>query len=1076
MKLSKSAIDLLEKRYFNKKYGETDWCQLADRVACAVANAEETIEQKRYWAEQFFNLIHNMEFIPSTPCLINADIEEPGQLSSCFISSLEDNIESIYTVNGECAKIFQKNGGIGFDISPLRPRNSTVETSKGYTIGPVGFMEIFDLTAKKVTENNIRKGAIKIDLEIYHPDIYEFIHCKDDTTKLNNMNISVGITDKFMNAVRNDEVWQLKFPDYSWDKEIYNAEWDGDIESWEAKGYPVKVYKEVKAASLYREIMEAAWKTGEPGVSFIDTMNRANPNPHMGKVRSTNPCLHKDTLMVTDQGLKRIKDCESVSVWNGQKFSESKAWKIGVKDVVLVRTNSGFEYTITPDHRFLLHDQTYCEAKDLLEKKIAFDLSEKEWKGYNPYPNANYNVLGFEFGGGAYHIASGRMKYIYVTRDLDNQVIEMIEKEFNNEFYDDGRLTINIPYGTIYADAFVGGIGSRMIPDWIMALPKKEMAGFIRGLISANGTNLEKYRKIQLVSINKRMLQQAQQMLLLFGIKSKLWVHNKEHEVEFPNGTYTCKESYHLVISKSSYVKYLNEIGFIQDYKNGVPKGSFKQEENYETVVSIEALGQAEVWDFTEPSLHRGVTNGAIVHNCSEFCSIPHNSCNLGSINLSTCGITKDEIIKEVKRRTKIAIRFIDNMITVNKLPLEKIEKVTKAVRSIGLGVMGLSDMFYNLGVKYNSKEAYEFTDLLFKTIKQEAIEASVELASEKGVYNAWTGSLWEEAGIPTRNSNFLSIAPTGSISFLANTSGGIEPNYALVYTRETNDKDKYYIVNPIFEKELIKRGLYSEEILDKVSENNGNCQGISEIPKDMQEVFVTAYDISPEEHIKMVSIIQKYVDLSISKTVNLPESATIGEVMDIYMLAWKEGLKGVTVYRDKCRENQVLTTGKKETQKQENGYVKVTKAMDVAYGKRLKVKTGCGALWLFFFVDENGNLAEIWSQVSSGGCKANIESMSRLISLSFRAGIDPELILDQLSSAFCKNSMDKVGSKSCGHVIAKEIRKFLDANEIIVAVSGFQNNNNTRKNTTNNCPDCGSELKLTEGCIKCNNCGYSKC
>lgn len=289
MKLSKSAIDLLEKRYFNKKYGETDWCQLADRVACAVANAEETIELKRYWAAQFFNLIHNMEFIPSTPCLINADIEEPGQLSSCFISSLEDNIESIYTVNGECAKIFQKNGGIGFDISPLRPRNSTVETSKGYTIGPVGFMEIFDLTAKKVTENNIRKGAIKIDLEIYHPDIYEFIHCKDDTTKLNNMNISVGITDKFMNAVRNDEVWQLKFPDYSWDKEIYNAEWDGDIESWEAKGYPVKVYKEVKAASLYREIMEAAWKTGEPGVSFIDTMNRANPNPHMGKVRSTNP-------------------------------------------------------------------------------------------------------------------------------------------------------------------------------------------------------------------------------------------------------------------------------------------------------------------------------------------------------------------------------------------------------------------------------------------------------------------------------------------------------------------------------------------------------------------------------------------------------------------------------------------------------------------------------------------------------------------------------------------------------------------------------------------------------------------
>lgn len=755
MQLNENAIDLLKKRYFSKELNETTWEQLSKRIALSIADAEETETQKKYWQDKFYDLIYNLKFIPSTPCLINANKENPGQLSSCFIIELRDSIESIYSANSQCAKIFQKNGGVGFDISVLRPRNSVVETSKGYTIGPVGFMEIFDLTAKKVTENNIRKGAIKIDLGVFHPDIYEFIHCKDDITKLNNMNISVGINDAFMRAVENDEMWQLRFPDFSWNKEIYNKEWDGDIEEWESKGYPVVVYKEIKAKDLYKEIMESAWRTGEPGISFVDTMNRANPNPHLGKVRSTNPC--------------------------------------------------------------------------------------------------------------------------------------------------------------------------------------------------------------------------------------------------------------------------------------------------------------------------------------SEFSSIPHNSCNLGSINLANCGDTEHEVINEVRERVKVSVRFLDNMITVNKLPLEKIENVTKTVRSIGLGVMGFADMLYNLNIRYNSQEAYDFTRKLFKAIRDTALETSIALAEEKGVYDAWPNSIWAKKGIKVRNSNFLSIAPTGSISFIAGTSGGIEPNYALVYTRRTNEDDLYYITNPIFKKVLEDRDLYSDELLEKIVNNNGSCQGIPEIPEDIQKVFVTAYDITPKEHIDMVSIIQNYVDLSISKTVNLSEEATVDDIMDLYAYSWKQGLKGVTVYRNNCRKNQVLSVGKVEKPKPkitEAGYVDVEPAMKVAYGKRIKVKTGCGALWLFFFVNEKGELAEIWSQVSGGGCKANIESISRLTSLAFRAKIDPKLILDQLSSAFCKNSMDKVGSKSCAHIIAREIEKFLRENQTIIAVprEKVDNKQSVIDEVRNPCPDCGSQLTSTEGCIKCDNCGYSKC
>lgn len=780
--LTKNAIDLLNKRYFHLSEGEDSWCKLVDRVATAVAEAEP--HNKDCWAANFFDLIYNLKFIPSTPCLMNADKDRPGQLSSCFVLAIKDNIESICEVDAQLAKIFQKNGGAGFNISALRPEKSRVEASNGYSSGPVGFMRKFDFTAEQMTENNTRKGAIKIDLCDWHPDIYKFIHAKDDTTLLKRMNISVSLSDKFMKAVIENRPWTLRFPDYSWNKEIYDKEWNGIIEDWEAKGYPVIEYQTVMARDLYREIMECAWKTGEPGVSFRDTMDRHNPNPHLGRVIGSNPC--------------------------------------------------------------------------------------------------------------------------------------------------------------------------------------------------------------------------------------------------------------------------------------------------------------------------------------AEFVSISYNSCNLGSINLSNL-VTNDElahtsdykqlIVDKLSEIVPIAFRFLDDMITVNRLPLKKIEEVTKSVRSVGLGCMGFADLLYQLGIKYNSEEGYALAETIFETIHNICLRVSQELAQEKGVYPAWEGSTWADKGIRVRNSNFLSIAPTGSISFIANTSGGIEPVYALVMTRTTYEGYKYFIVNPVFERELKKRGLYSDDILEKISQNNGSCQGIKEIPEDMQKVFVTTYDMTPAEHVKMLATIQRHVDLSCSKTVNLPNSATVEDIMNVYIDAWKQGIKGITVYRDGCRENQVLVAGKKEEDKQkvtltQDGYVDVEPAMEVAYGKRIKVKTGCGHLWLFFFVDSKHNLAEIWSQVSGGGCKANIESMSRLVSLAFRAGIDPKHILDQLSSAFCKTSMDNVGSKSCGHVIAKHIKEFLDSNETIIPVD---------KNLIdivedmlydiecNECNKVAVSLEDTtdiveadqedcdhvfdgQGCQTCVKCGYNKC
>ncbi len=1053
--IDSNALDLLKKRYFRN--GENKWEDLCQRVSKAIATAEEKNQQEK-WQKIFYDMMVNLEFIPSTPCLINADENGNGQYSSCFIIELRDNIESIYHAKGECAKIFQKNGGVGFNIGVLRPQGTIVETSHGYSCGPLGFMEEFNLTADIVTRNNVRKGAIKIDLPDWHPDILDFICCKDDTTKLTHMNISVSLSDKFMYAVKNDEDWNLVFPDYSIHKEIYNHEWDGNIEKWIAKGYPVKIYRTLKAKDLYTKIMEHAWKTGEPGVSFRDTMDRFNPNPHLGKVNATNPCLHKDTYMVTENGLEKISKLKS-KIWNGNEFTEARTWKTGVKQIIKIMTKSGYEYITTPDHKFMLKDGTWCEAQNLIGKDIKFEIKEKEWVGFNPYPDVNYEVLGIE----------NEFKDKFKPKNISKPNVSHV---------------INIPYNTIYANAFRDKIENRTIPDWIMQLPKKEMKSFLRGLFSANGTNLKKYHRIQLVSVNTDMLKQVQQMLLLFGIKSKLWYHNKSNDVVFPNGKYLCKQSAHLIISRDSYKKYLDSIGFIQEYKNGYEEYKNKCDEEFETVILISEMGNAEVWDFSEPKLNLGITNGAYVHNCSEFCSIPYNSCNLGSINLTKCVENSKFNYDKFATLIQNSVRFLDDMITVNQLPLNKISEVTKSLRSIGLGVMGLADCLYMLKIPYNKPEGYSFIDELFAFMKNTAIETSIQLAKEKDTYPAWKGSVWQQQNIVIRNSNLLSIAPTGSISFIAGVSSGLEPNFALVYSRKTNEGDIYYITNKIFENELKKRQLYSKELLQKIIDNNGSCIGIKEIPKNIQEVFVVASDISPKQHTEVVGIIQKYVDLSCSKTVNLPKTATVKDIEDIYIYAWELGCKGITVYRDGCRENQTLSVNHQEEETYNINFDSISpikkEGLGETYGTNVKEKVACGNLYLSLFRDSKGNLSEMFINTSKGGiCQSNINAISRLVSLALRSGIKVEAIYDQLIGIKCPacsilRSQGKDINISCPDTIGQYIlEKYKQGNTMII--EKIQRKKKQTKNDKMKCPNCGEQMRMESGCIVCS-CGFSRC
>ncbi len=322
--ITKNAQQLLEKGYFQD--GEKTWSDIAKRVGNAIAQAEVNDTLKKIYSEKFSDIIEKMDFIPSTPCLINAGTNSQ-QLSSCFIIDVKDNIESIYEAKSKMAKIFQKNGGVGLNISALRPEGADVETSKGKSCGTIGFMEEFDLTADVVTRNNLRKGAIKVDLSDFHPDILKFIKCKDDTSKFQRMNISVALSDKFMRAFEEDENWNLEFPDYSKFKNIYDNEWNGDIDDWKEKGYPTKIYQTIKARELYRLIMEHAWKTGEPGVCFLDNMNKDNPNPQLGKTIASNPCSEFVSIPYNSCNLGSINLSNMISeksgILNTKKLKET---------------------------------------------------------------------------------------------------------------------------------------------------------------------------------------------------------------------------------------------------------------------------------------------------------------------------------------------------------------------------------------------------------------------------------------------------------------------------------------------------------------------------------------------------------------------------------------------------------------------------------------------------------------------------------------------------------------------------------------------------------------------------------
>jgi len=480
------------------------------------------------------------------------------------------------------------------------------------------------------------------------------------------------------------------------------------------------------------------------------------------------------------------------------------------------------------------------------------------------------------------------------------------------------------------------------------------------------------------------------------------------------------------------------------------------------------------------PTPHLG--NIESTNPCGEQPLLPYESCNLGSINLVRMLRTKNETVEvdypKLARTVKLAVRFLDNVIDVNKFPLPEIEEMTKKSRKIGLGIMGFADMLIGLGIPYSSNEALELAEDVTKYIQDEATEASRQLAQERGVFPAFEGSVYDHLdGIRVRNATRTTIAPTGTLSLIAGCSSGIEPLFALSYKRNVLDGTGLVEINSCFEQTAKREGFYSEELMQKLAD--GIClSDIDNVPQETKQLFTTAHEIGAQWHVKMQAAFQKFTNNAVSKTVNFPREATRQDIAQVYLQAYEDGLKGITIYRDGSREGQVLTTGKIE-EKTEEIRLAPRKRAKITTGITERITTGCGYIYVTVNSDEWG-ICEVFSHLGkAGGCaSAQLEATCRLVSLALRSEIGVDSIVRQLRGIRCPSIAWEDGKSilSCADAMASVLEKHTDNKGNNGGGTKPIQDYGLAKNIAGQCPDCGSLLVYQEGCFICPGCGYTKC
>ncbi len=1140
MKLTETARRVLEKRYLLKKDGkivETPE-QMFRRVARCIAGVERKYGKSDSFIEKleedFYKLMNTLTFLPNSPTLMNAGTEL-GQLSACFVIPVEDSIEGIFDALKAMAVIQKSGGGTGFSFSRIRPEGDVVRSTGGVASGPVSFMKIFNAATEQIKQGGRRRGANMGILRVDHPDIEKFITAKLDPRELTNFNISVAATDSFMEAVKKDLEYDLINP---------------------RTKQPVR---RVRARQIWKLIIDSAWASGEPGLVFIDRINKANPTPKLGEIEATNPCVAGDTLVSTAWGLipismlaelsevapvkiavdrravNRPEDCVTES--SVEIKSAVSVFRTGVRRVVKVVTHSGLEIKVTPDHR-ILTARGWVKASDLRagkdkvlvqggrgyfsqSRKLPFEVGNRTRgadgrEHVSNLPEEWSWELGFILGmltGGGWLDSTDHVCFSFQKDSIDllHKVKDIVDSWHigSGTVLDRGQEYILSYHSRLLAEFFEKlGVRrveayQREVPWSIFTAPEEAVRGFLCGVFSSDGT--VSYieggdAEVRLASTSVKLLKQIQLLLLNLGVLSRIYADRKP-EASFKNiargsekRSCSSRSCHELAISRGDLVCFLNTVGFAASKLQARARLFLEEAEGKkgcyhrlyaDLVESIEDLGEEEVYDLIEPETHSFIANGIIVHNCGEQPLLPYESCNLGSINLLKVlraeGGRFEVDWDRLRQVVRLAVRFLDNVIDANRYPLPEIEEMTKGNRKIGLGVMGFHDMLIRLGVRYDSEEAEEVADKVMSFIHREAREASIELADEKGAFPNFKHSIYAERGDPPlRNATLTTIAPTGTISIIAGCSSGIEPIFAICYTRRVLE-GAFFEVHPLFEEIAREEGFYSRELIERIAKA-GSLREIEEVPEKWRRLFITAHEIPAEWHVRIQAAFQKHVDNAVSKTINLPSSATREDVEKVFMLAYELGVKGVTVYRDRCREEQVLQKGFPRAELMPRPRPLVTSGMTY------KLRTGCGNLYVTINEDDLG-LCEVFLHIGkSGGCAmAQAEAVGRLISLALRAGVKPEAIVKHLRGIRCHSPSLYQGMQilSCPDAVGIALEKHLKLREKEKGtgvrggeepVSKLGEESQEATVHMGACPECGGQIVYEGRCFVCYFCGYSKC
>ncbi|MFC1863474.1 vitamin B12-dependent ribonucleotide reductase [Thermodesulfobacteriota bacterium] len=521
------------------------------------------------------------------------------------------------------------------------------------------------------------------------------------------------------------------------------------------------------------------------------------------------------------------------------------------------------------------------------------------------------------------------------------------------------------------------------------------------------------------------------------------------------------------------------------DYDLVDPRDEKKVGELNSTEVYNALIGQA--WENGDPGVvfldrmnrdNPTPSIGAIesTNPCGEQPLLPMEACNLGSINLAKYVVESEEgasiDYEGLKDLVHWSVRFLDDTIDMSRYPLPAIKKMVEGNRKIGLGVMGFADILYKLKIPYNSEQALETAEDIMSFIQHESHEASKYLAEERGVFPNFEKSIYNgRKDFRLRNATTTTIAPTGTLSIIAGCSSGIEPLFALSFVRRVMDNDELVEVNPYFEKIAKERGFYSEDLMDVIA-RKGTLDGIKEIPEDVKEVFVTAHDITPEWHVRMQSVFQKYTDNAVSKTVNLPRDTTMEDVRKVYDLTYELGCKGATIYRDGSKGNQVLSVNS-ESKTDITTIADVKDRPETLEGFTTKMVTGMGNLYVTV-TEFNGEPFEVFATIGKSGrsTTAKTEAIGRLVSLALRAGVKVDKIVDQLKG---------IGGEH--PVFQKDglVLSIPDAISRVFEKRYLQDGVNRKIKYENSligetCPECGQTISFEEGCMTCHFCGFSKC